>query len=188
MVFRSRHTPTLGRRVRSMLWPASGWRRAGRYILFRVKRLPGSPHSIAAGLASGAAVSMTPFMGLHFLMSFAVAFVVRGNYLAAAIGTAVGNPWTFPFIWAGTYRLGSFMLGNRLGHLPPFEHLSLGALLHRIELLLWPMTLGSLPIAVVVWVGTYLVTVRLVAAFQHARRLRRERRRLAASGVHMVPD
>ena len=45
------------------------------------------------------------------------AFVVRGNYLAAAIGTAVGNPWTFPFIWAGTYRLGSFMLGNRLGKL-----------------------------------------------------------------------
>ena len=27
--------------------------------------------------------------------------------LASAIGTAVGNPWTFPLIWAATYELGT---------------------------------------------------------------------------------
>jgi uncharacterized protein (DUF2062 family) len=188
MVFRSRHPPTLGKRVRGLLWPAAGWRRASRYIMLRVKRLPGTPHSIAAGLASGAALSMTPFMGFHFILSFMLSFLVRGNYIAAAIGTTVGNPWTFPFIWTGTYRLGSFMLGNRAGSLPPFEHLSIGALLHRIELLLWPMTLGSLPLAVIVWIGTYLVTQRFVAAFQHARRTRRARRRHAAARSPMVPD
>ncbi len=188
MVFRSRQTPTLGQRLRGLLWPAGGWRRASRYVLLRVKRLPGTPHSIAAGLASGAAVSMTPFMGFHFIIAFALAFLVRGNYIAAAIGTALGNPWTFPFIWTGSYRIGSFLLGNRLRSLPPFDQLSLSALFHRIEMLLWPMTLGSLPMALVTWIAFYAVTVRVVAAFQHARRVRRERRRAAPAEVHMVPD
>ena len=30
----------------------------------------------------------------------------------SAIGTAVGNPWTFPFIWAAIYRTGAFILGD----------------------------------------------------------------------------
>ena len=32
-----------------------------------------------------------------------VAFVIRGNLIASMIGTAVGNPFTFPFIWLTIY-------------------------------------------------------------------------------------
>jgi len=54
-------------RVWSVVWPKAGWRRASRYMAHRVRRLPGTPYRIAAGVASGAAVSFTPFIGLHFV-------------------------------------------------------------------------------------------------------------------------
>ena len=76
------------------------------YLTHRVVRIPGSSYSIACGLAFGAAVSFTPFIGLHFLISMGLAWVFRANVIAAAIGTVVGNPWTFPFIWLATYQTG----------------------------------------------------------------------------------
>ena len=51
------------KRLRGWLWPRAGWRRAGHYLVTRVKRMPGTPHSIAAGVATGVAVSLTPFVG-----------------------------------------------------------------------------------------------------------------------------
>ena len=57
---------------------------------------------VAAGVAAGAFTSFTPFMGLHFLFAALFAWAIRGNLLASALGTFVGNPLTFPFIWAAT--------------------------------------------------------------------------------------
>ena len=41
-----------------------------------------------------------------------IAYIVRANIVAAAIGTVAGNPWTFPFIWLWTYWLGRKILGG----------------------------------------------------------------------------
>ena len=92
MLFRSRKPKTIARRVVEFVWPRGGFRRSTSYIWHRVARLPGSTHAVAAGFASGVAVSFTPFMGLHFIMGFVVAFITRGNLIASAIGTAIGNP------------------------------------------------------------------------------------------------
>jgi hypothetical protein len=77
-------------KLRNMLWPRMGLRRYGTYLRKRVMRLSASPHAIAAGVASGAAVSMFPLIGLHFFLGFVLAYVTRGNMLAAAFGTAWG--------------------------------------------------------------------------------------------------
>jgi uncharacterized protein (DUF2062 family) len=167
-------------RLRQSLWPERGWRRGGNYLLMRIKRLPGTPHSIAAGFACGAAISFTPFMGLHIALSILLSIVVRGNYIAAAIGTVVGNPWTFPFIWVSTYKLGHYLLGSTptVGrHLHP---LTLETVIENIHALLWPMTVGSIPMAIIAWLAFYLPLARLIAAFQEARQRRRERRRAGA--------
>ncbi|MEX0299493.1 MAG: DUF2062 domain-containing protein, partial [Kordiimonas sp.] len=79
MLFSPKNRPSLWRRIAGWLWPRSGFKRAATYIWHRVARLPGSAHSIAAGFASGVAVSFTPFLGLHFLMAFMLAWAVRGN-------------------------------------------------------------------------------------------------------------
>jgi uncharacterized protein (DUF2062 family) len=178
MVFRRRRQPTLAERMRGWLWPYIGWRRASRYLLMRIQRMPGTPHGIAAGLASGVAVSFTPFLGFHFLLAFALTWALGGNYLAAVIGTVVGNPWTFPLILAAAYELGCLIVGRAPSGLVDLANLSWEHLWGDAWRLLWPMTVGSLPLAGLAWIVTYFPLVRVIAVFQARRRRRLERRRL----------
>jgi len=175
MLFRARSKPGPGQRLRQIVWPRSGWRRAANYLWYRVVRLPGTPYSIAAGLACGAAMSFTPFVGFHFMLAALLAWALGANIIASAIGTVVGNPWTFPLIWLWTYELGAWMVGLEPGHAPHFE-LSLSYLVDNAYRLLIPMAVGSLPLAVAAWVAVYWPARYLVTGFQHARQHRRERR------------
>jgi uncharacterized protein len=177
LVFRRRRPVGRLRRLRGLLWPEIGWRRAAHYLIARIKRLPGTPHGIAAGFASGAAASCTPLMGFHFLLSFAIAFLVRGNYLAAALGTAVGNPWTFPFIFAWIYHLGRAILGDSSAATMRTSEIAEGGLLEQLGEMIVPMMVGAVPTGIVVWILVYLPVRRLVAAFHNARRRRHEQRR-----------
>ncbi|MBT6313260.1 MAG: DUF2062 domain-containing protein [Alphaproteobacteria bacterium] len=93
-------------KVRAWLWPRGGFKRVLRYLWRRVARIRATPHGIAAGFAAGAAVSFLPLLGLHFVLGAALALATRASVIAAILGTAVGNPWTFPFIWLGSYKLG----------------------------------------------------------------------------------
>jgi uncharacterized protein len=175
-MFRRRGKLGWGRRLRDFLWPQAGFRRAGSYILHRVRRLPGSPYSIAAGFACGAAISFTPYMGFHILLGGLLAWLIGGNVIAAAIGTVVGNPWTFPFIWVGVYRLGCLMTGCDAGQALPDE-LTLTYIFDNAISILLPMSVGAVPVAVVVWFAFFWPVRELVADYQILRRHRRERRR-----------
>ena len=65
----------------------------------KIYKLKDPPESISIGLAWGAAVSFTPLLGLHIIICFLGTYLMKGNLLAAAAGTIVGNPWTFPIIF-----------------------------------------------------------------------------------------
>tara|TARA_E500000331_G_C17214862_1_gene695440 strand:- start:611 stop:1198 length:588 start_codon:yes stop_codon:yes gene_type:complete len=84
--------------------------RTKKYILLNLKRMKGSSHEIALGLACGISVSFTPFLGLHALFAITLAWVLRGSMAAALIGTLFGNPWTFPFIWYLSYEVGKLFI------------------------------------------------------------------------------
>lgn len=184
MLFRQRHQPGFVQRVRQAVWPKSGWRRASSYFMKRVLRLSGSPHAIAAGFAAGVFASFTPFIGFHFVIGFIVAFLIGGNMLAAAFGTAVGNPITFPLIWFSTYEVGSFILGTNHSNVS-YDTLkdSIGELpLEAIVPLLQPMIAGALPLGIVFGALFYAIVWKGVRAYQRARRMRLATRRRAADG------
>ena len=181
MILGRRDPPGLLPRLRGWLWPRTGWRRAGRYLVARVQRTPGTPHSIAAGVATGVAVSLTPFVGLHLLLALGLAYLAGGDLLAAAVGTLVGNPWTWPLILPATYRLGCLILGQPPHGLRDLARLDPGGLLGEAGLLLWPMVVGSVPLAAAAWVATYFPLARAMAVVQEKRRLRRERRPCATT-------
>jgi uncharacterized protein (DUF2062 family) len=185
-VFRRRHPIPLWRRLRGWLWPQIGWRRLGIYLVKRITRLPGTPHSNAAGFACGTAISVTPFIGLHTLLSVLLSFVVRGNYLAAMAGTLVGNPWTFPVIWLATYQVGHYLLGSTPSRAAPEPELT--NRWHEIRALIWPMTVGGVPLGALAGLAIYFPLVRLVAAYQEARRRRREHRRAERLGKLKISD
>ena len=174
-MFGRRETLSILRRVKEFVWPSPGWRRAARYAGHRLSRLPGSPYRIAAGIASGAAVSFTPLVGFHFIAAALLALAVRGNVIASAIGTAVGNPWTFPFIWAWTFATGRWLLGEQVSGIYP-ELLTLEFIFENPLHILWPMAVGSLPTAIVVWFVVFLPARSMVAQYQRARRWRLKRK------------
>lgn len=185
-MFQRRSKPHLIGRFRNFIWPRSGWRRSSKYVFHRVARIPGSPYSLAGGFACGAAISFTPFVGLHFVISAILAFLIRGNILASVIGTAVGNPWTFPFIWTWIYNFGLWMGAGSDVHsiddfdFPEFFGTVMDAFL-RFDItflfdtawpVFWPMFVGGVPTAIAVWFIFYIPMRPMIESHQKRQRQR----------------
>ena len=186
-MFKRRHELAWYQKLREWVWPRAGWNRMVRYVGHRLQRMPDTPYRIAAGLACGTAISFTPFMGFHLLLALALAFTLRANVLASAIGTLVGNPWTFPFIWVLIYRLGMALLGAE-AELPLGQKIDTSRLLTDpwdvIGPVLGPMIVGGLPIAFSVWFLTYWPAHSLISNYQarRARKLAKSDRRKSGRG------
>ncbi|MBC2774493.1 DUF2062 domain-containing protein [Rhizobium sp. AQ_MP] len=185
MLFRRRQPISRLTKLRELFWPRRGFIRSFQYLSKRVLRLSATPHAIAAGVIAGVVSSWTPFIGLHFLIAFAIAYVIAGNMVAAAIGTAFGNPLTFPFIWASTWEVGHRLLGNGdpVSRSVDLEHkFSFARLDSMWQPILKPMLVGALPLALISGVVIYAVIYIAVSKFQARRRDRlaeRARSRLA---------
>jgi hypothetical protein len=164
------------------------FKRTKKYILINLKRMKGSSHEIAMGLACGIAISFTPFLGLHALLAITLAWVLRGSMAAALIGTLFGNPWTFPFIWYFTYEIGKlFILKNgdlsAQYLLPSLKHemIILFILVKNIFLttdftlikenfntlnFLPTMALGSLPLVLISWFFSYFIFESIINSYK----------------------
>ena len=81
--------------VAEFFWPRGGWGRAALYVKHRMRRLPDTPEKIARGIFAGIFTVFSPFYGMHFVVAALIAFIVRGNVLAALLATFVGNPLTY---------------------------------------------------------------------------------------------
>lgn len=174
-------------RLCSWIWPKGGWTRATRYISLRLARMPGTSYSIAAGFACGAAMSFTPFVGTHLIWSGLLAWIVRGNIIVSLLGTVVGNPWTFPFIWVWLYESGNWLLAqNRHGTNAPhpdfystFTNLAdallrfdMGRFIDSAIPVVWPMFVSSIPTAFVVWFAFFFPMKKMIDGYQRRRRKR----------------
>ena len=192
-MFKRRSYQPVHHRVGNLIWPRAGFRRSVTYIWHRVGRLHGTPHSIAGGFAAGAAISFTPFVGGHFLLAALIAWATRSNIVAGLLGTAVGNPWTFPFIWLWIYEIGHRVgAGRALAIEPDFVAIFTdlpgvvvkalisfdldSAYFDNVWAVLWPMMVGSIPTFFLVWLAIYFVLKPLVATYQAKRIMRRRRK------------
>jgi uncharacterized protein (DUF2062 family) len=177
MLFKRRDTAGWLERLRVWAWPRVSWSRSGRYFLKRVLRLSGTPYAIAAGCAAGVFVSFTPFIGFHVLLTAALAWIIGGNVLAGLLASVVGNPLTFPFIWAGTYEIGQFLLSGRHSAAPTeLHHQVLARSFHDIWPLIKPMMVGALPVGLIAGSIVFVLVYRMVVAYQTSRRLKLQNR------------
>ena len=175
-MFNRRKKPSLIKVFIELVWPSMGWRRLLKYVAFRISRLPNSPRQIATGFALGAAVSFTPFIGFHILIGALLAWILRANIFASAIGTIIGNPWTFPFIWVWIYNLGIWMgFGNKQvsvydlnfssffdGMFDAVIYFNFSYLTGTVWPIIYPMIIGSIPTSILVWFICYFVCKSLI--------------------------
>lgn len=167
MRFKRRQHPPFWSRVRESAYPRKGWWRLVGYVNKRMQRLPDTPERIALGFACGAFVSFTPLFFFHFIVAGALAWIFRGNVLAALLGTAVGNPVTFPFIATAALNLGWWMLG-----IDPVEDaggFSFSWLWDNLDLIFLPYLVGGVLPGLAIAVICYIVCRPLVAAYQKRR-------------------
>ena len=151
--------------------------RTKKYISLSIKRIKGTPQALSLGLATGIAISFTPFIGLHALLAIFISWVIGGSMAAALIGTLFGNPWTFPFIWYFTFEIGQFINYGFLAYEEEFsfkvikkEVSTLLAIVKNIiifanifeleenvaKLKLIPfMLVGSIPLVFISWIFSY---------------------------------
>lgn len=152
-----------------------GWRRTFKYAQHRLVRLSDTTHKIALGLAIGCSISFTPFVGTHFIQAGILAYIFRANLVAAIIGTFVGNPWTFPFMWWTAISFGSFLFG--LMDLPASTTMPDEVDLPVIWELIWneplrillPWTTGGYLAMLICMPISYYIFYRLVTAAKSAR-------------------
>jgi len=87
----------------------SYWKRVK--ILFKkVLTTNDSPHKLAMGFAIAVFWGVMATCGFAIVFSLPTAVLLRANKVTAVIGTFVSNPFTTPFIYAFSYKMGSFVL------------------------------------------------------------------------------
>ena len=196
MLFKSRYKESFTNKINKYLWPKKGWKRSGKYLSLRIRRLPGTPHGIALGFAFGVAMSMTPVVGAHLVFALLLSWIFGGSLTSTLIGTFIGNPWTFPVIWAVTYKIGYFIVPS-----DTLESVNLVTISNELSLLgqtitsivihgnfykAWdalnnldlipPMLIGSIPVLIIVGILSYFLSRKLVNDYQNRRKLKIEKK------------
>ncbi len=113
-MFKRRDRKPPGRALLELFWPKGGWGRAAQYVKHRLHRLPDPPERIARGIWAGVFTTFSPFYGLHFVVAGVLAFVMRGNLLAALLSTFFGNPLTYVPIGIVSLTTGHWLLGSEM--------------------------------------------------------------------------
>ncbi len=189
-MFKRNQPLPIHRKALGAIWPEMGWRRATRYMMYRVGRLPGTGSAIAGGFAWGAAMSFTPFIGLHIALAVCVSWLTRCSMVAAVIGTVIGNPWTFPFIWIWLYKAGvamgfgqSGITAEAMDFSGMFGKVTAATLqgdwtfiLEHAGPILMPMLVASIPTVAIVWVIFFLLLKPVIGRYKSRAAARRSRR------------
>lgn len=199
LVFKRRTPRTYVEVVSESLYPKGGWSRATRYVMHRLRRLPDPAYKISRGIAAGVFTSFTPLFGLHFVIAAGLAWIMRGNMIAALLATFVGNPITFPFIAAISMEMGTWMLGVRGLPLPMvlasftdaasdlwgnfraiFTHgdAHWAGLNHFWDLVFLPYLVGSILPGLVAGIASYFLAYPVILAYQK-RRVARMKKKFA---------
>ena len=110
MLFKRRKPLSLFEKLSRIFRPHKGYSRVIKYLKKRFYRMTESNYSMAMGFTCGAMLSFTPFVGFHFILAGFIAYSINASILMAAIGTLIGNPWTFPFMWWASLKLGKWVL------------------------------------------------------------------------------
>lgn len=175
-MFKRRKSLPILSKIKEAVWPSMGWLRFISYVRLRIIRLSDTTKTIAASLAIGAAISFSPIIGTHLIQAGLIAFILRLNVGAALLGTLIGNPWTFPFMWWAAISLGSAVFGvfglPAETALPEAMNFSVfwDLTTHEPMRIVLPWLVGGYLLALVTWPIFYVVFYHMVKAGKLARK------------------
>jgi uncharacterized protein len=135
-----------------------------REFVDRVKNLEGDPHYVATGMAIGVFVGITPTMPFHTVLAVALAFILRGSKVAAALGVWFCNPITAPIFYWGSYKAGMYLLGNRAPFNVKYE-----SILELLDLgmdVTIAMIVGGVILGILPGITSYFITRKIITTIR----------------------
>ena len=149
------------------------WGRLRRFVRFqylRLMRQSASSHSLAMGLAVGVFVGFLPIIPFQTVVSLALAFVLRGNPVGAAIGTFVSNPLNVIPFYAMLYCVGGLLWHTTVAFDP--ANLDMTRMLELGRDFFLVMCLGGVVLGIPAAFVTYVLTFRGVNAYRQRRTIK----------------
>jgi uncharacterized protein (DUF2062 family) len=126
--------------------------------------LKGDPNAIAAGLAIGIFIGVTPTIPFHTILIVLLCILLKKNITAGYLGTwLISNPLTIPFFYISQYRLGKYLLGSGYPRFY-FRHSSLITIIEKGWDVIVPLSVGGIIMAPIFAVPAYFIARRLILA------------------------
>ena len=123
-----------------------------------VIKLKESPHRIALAFATGVFIGMSPFLGFHTLLGFAIAWIFRLNPFSLLAGVYITNPWTIVPIYTFSTYVGAQCLGiEQIIPTIDWSDISFYYLLNNLEPLIMPYIVGTLRIGTIASIISYII-------------------------------
>ena len=182
-LFKSTQTKTPLDHIKNFFWPKIGFKRSLHYLMLRILRIKASSYAISSAFAAGVAVSFTPLLGGHCILALTICWALRGNYGAALLGTLAGTPWTLPFMWYLSYKVGIVIVSFVHEVLPNLDisHYLFGVKTFALKDfykhpadLFWPTLLGSIPVGLIVWGLIFALTFSGINSYRNHERHRKK--------------
>lgn len=148
-----------------------GWKRATKYLGLRIMRLSAASNAVPRGFACGITASFFPVFGVHALLAMAMAFALRANLVAAALGTLVFPPIILPFVFTFDFWVGSeFLKLTGFSFTPALaadgSTPEIGTL-QNLESFFIPALTGSILLMSVVWPLSYIAVKKGINLLRH---------------------
>jgi len=102
-------------------------------------------------------------------LALLVAVVLRLNKVTTMVGVWVNNPYTMPFVFYGSFRLGEWILGMKIPP-PSFETYTLRTVLEAAVPYAAPLFLGTTIVGLAAAALAYVVVYRIAVRVKSARR------------------
>ncbi len=134
----------------------------------RTRSLNGEPRYVAMGMAIGIFVSATPTIPFQTLIAVALSFIMRGSKAAAAVGVWLSNPITFPIFYLASYKTGTFLFG--MTGLEDMAGQTTADLVKSGIHITVAAILGGILIGIILAVGAYFITHRIVTKIRSRER------------------
>lgn len=154
-------------------------KRTAKFLWLRVLRIRASEHNVARGLAAGVYVGLLPVLPFQTVIAVALAFVVRGSKIAAALGTWVSNPLNWVPCYLMFYYVGKLVLPLDV---PPLDldHVEMKQLIEAGWKMFAVMMVGGTVVGIPSAAVSYFAALKAVRMYRERKEARRSARRRAA--------
>ncbi len=146
------------------------FKRLFRFQYLKLLRIKASTQSIAMGMSAGILAGSLPIIPFQIITALVLAFITRGNKIAAMLGTWISNPINLIPFYTMLYFVGKAVIPLDV-HFDPY-HIELEMLLEQGWRIVVVMFTGGLLVGFPLAFLGYILTFRFVNSYRKRRMIR----------------